>query len=310
MANIFQISTANDTLKVDPNGRTEAVFTVSNHTGRPVRGLAVLRPLDNTKQEWLKLAGENERDFVAAGTQQFTVRFEPPPNTPPGKYRFRLDVVSTVNPDENFTEGPTVVAEVSAPKPPPAPSKAWMIPVALIALLLMVGTTVVIVKSCKNGPEAKVMPKVLNKTLEEAKAVLEPLHLDVVQDPELEATLDFDAGKVAVQTPNPGEPLESVKTVKLKLAGPSVKVPQVNQQPLQPAMKMIVDADLVPNAPVGSQLDGVVQSSDPPQGTLVLKGRKVTLVMPQAPCVTRLCKEIRLNVDRQFTAAPLIRPSP
>ena len=210
MANIFAITTANDTLKLDPNGHTVAVFTVSNRTTRPLRGLAKLRPLDNTKQGWLKLAGESERDFVAGGTQQFNISFEPAPNTPPGKYRFRLDVVSTVHPDEDFSEGPTVVAEVPGPKPPP-PSKVWMIPVAL----MMVGTIVVIL----TRPKKVSVPSVEGQKIQQAREMLTKVQLKFTEK-EVPADDPSQPGRVRSAVPKPGEKVAVDSTIALQVYGP------------------------------------------------------------------------------------------
>jgi hypothetical protein len=137
MAHIFAITSAVDTVPLDGR-RGEITFTVTNSTGRPLRGRAVAIPLGNTKKEWLTLGGESERDFSSTGTQQFTVNFVAPPDAAPGKYPFRLDVLSVVNPDEDFTEGPAVTAEIGAsPLPPPKPSfPKWIIPVVLLVLLV------------------------------------------------------------------------------------------------------------------------------------------------------------------------------
>ena len=63
MAKTFTImTTAGDTLKTDNKGHTEAAFTVTNTTNRPVRGMATATALDSTKQEWLKITGEADRD--------------------------------------------------------------------------------------------------------------------------------------------------------------------------------------------------------------------------------------------------------
>ena len=209
MANIFAITTANDTLKLDPNGHTKAVFTVSNRTTRTLRGLAKLRPLDNTKQEWLKLAGENERDFVPGGTLQFTISFEPTPNTP-GKYRFRLDVVSTVNPDEDFTEGPTVVVDVPAPKPPP-PSKVWIIPVAL----MMFGTIVVRL----TRPKKVSVPSVEGQKIQQAREMLTKVQLKFTEK-EVPADDPSQPGRVRSAVPKPGEKVAADSTIALEVYGP------------------------------------------------------------------------------------------
>jgi len=77
MAKSFAITTtATDALKADAKGHAEAVFTVTNATARPVRGMARAKPLGDTKREWLSIAGETERDFGGGATEQFTVKFD------------------------------------------------------------------------------------------------------------------------------------------------------------------------------------------------------------------------------------------
>ncbi len=153
MANISAITTANDRITLDPNRHGEVVFTVTSLVSRPLRGLAKLKSLGDTKQQWLTLAGEGERDFAVGATHQFMVRLDVPANIPPGKYPFRLDLVSSRNPDEDFTEGPTVTAEALPAKPKP-PSKAWIVPLALIALLVIAGAIVLIIRKLEHKAEA------------------------------------------------------------------------------------------------------------------------------------------------------------
>jgi hypothetical protein len=129
MANIFAITTTTEEIKADANGKVVVVFTVTNTSSRPVRGMAKARALGTTRQEWLDIDGETERDFSAGGTQQFNVNFAKPqtplaPNSPPQaaeKFPFRLDVASSANPDEQFTEGPRVNVEVAATGTPVKP---------------------------------------------------------------------------------------------------------------------------------------------------------------------------------------------
>ena len=136
---------ASDTLKADAKGHAEAVFTVTNVTARPVRGMARARALGDTKREWLSIGGETERDFGGGGTEQFSVSFDAA-GAPPGKYQFRLDVASAINPDEDFREGPTVTVEVGAAALPAAPAKKfplWVIPV-ILGVVVIIGVVVLI----------------------------------------------------------------------------------------------------------------------------------------------------------------------
>ena len=127
MARTFAITTTAAEKKADAKGHAEAVFTVTNTTARPVRGLAKAKALVSTKQDWLKLAGDSERDFAPGATQQFIIGFDGPVTTAV-KYSLRLDVASAANPDEDFIEGPVVTIEM----PPAAikkPFKWWIIPI-------------------------------------------------------------------------------------------------------------------------------------------------------------------------------------
>src|SRR5882757_4616822 len=145
MANIFAITSATEGIKADADGKAGVVYTVTNTSSKPMRGIAKARPLGNTQQEWLTVEGETERDFSANGTQQFTVNFLKPPGAAaagapaPEKFPFRLDVASATNPDEQFTEGPTITVEVAPPvqKPPPR-SFPWWIILVIVGVVLIV----------------------------------------------------------------------------------------------------------------------------------------------------------------------------
>jgi len=148
MADIFAISTASKVLQADINGKASAVYTVTNTSSKPVRGIAKVMPLESTREEWLVLEGEAERDFATNGTQQFVVNFSKPggpvaPGTAasPQKFPFRLNVASARNPDEQFTEGPIVNVEVApmGQKPPKKPFPWWIIFIIIIGILVIVG---------------------------------------------------------------------------------------------------------------------------------------------------------------------------
>src|SRR5215213_793132 len=111
MSSLFAITAAPDKLKAE-TGSATSVITVTNSTSRPLRGVVKVKPLGNTQAQWLKIDGETERDFPAGGTHQFTVTFnKPKPPTPPTtpqpaeSFPFRVDAISSTNPDEDFTEG-------------------------------------------------------------------------------------------------------------------------------------------------------------------------------------------------------------
>ena len=160
MANVFTISTPTQTLKADANGNATTVFTVTNATSRPIRGIAKTKPLGSTQAEWLKIDGETERDFPAGGTHQFTVTFnKPKPATPPTtpqpaqSFPFRLDAISAINPDEDFTEGQAVTVEIPEQKvEPPKKSLPWLwIIIGAVVLLIIIGVVIWLVSRGGGG---------------------------------------------------------------------------------------------------------------------------------------------------------------
>ena len=139
MAKLFDISlpAASTNLKLHAKEKTEITYTVSNLSGRHVRGRVSLRPDDPAvKNKWVTLTEESEKDFGENGTFQFKVTVNMPVNATPGKYTFRLDAVNADVPDEGDS-GPTVGLEVIGA--PPASFPKWIIPVAAVVLLLVIG---------------------------------------------------------------------------------------------------------------------------------------------------------------------------
>src|SRR5262245_54402703 len=141
MNRIFAITAASERVSTGGDGRGEITFTVTNSSARPLRGQLRVRPLGSTHREWLNIAGETERAFSPNATQQVVVKVNAPPGIAAGKYQFRLDTVSLINPDDDFTEGPTVDLEIKATE---APKKAfpWLIIAAAAGAVILVAAGV------------------------------------------------------------------------------------------------------------------------------------------------------------------------
>ena len=141
MANVFAITAATSNVRLDAQRRGELSFTVSNTSSSEIWGRARLATVPPNEQyvNWLTIAGEVERKFDIAGTQQYTVQIKVPPDAAAGDYLFRLDMASVRNPDEEFAEGPTVTMTV--PPSPPEKKKFpwWIVIVAAVVLLVIVG---------------------------------------------------------------------------------------------------------------------------------------------------------------------------
>ena len=130
----FTVTAAGQKVNLDASGAAQAPFTVTNTSAQTLRGRLLTRPGAPAKPEWFSIVGESVRDFAPSVPAQIVVQLAVPPGTTPGSYSFRLDAVSQVLPDEDFTDGPSVAFEV---KPPPQPKKPWL-PWALIAVGVLI----------------------------------------------------------------------------------------------------------------------------------------------------------------------------
>jgi hypothetical protein len=173
MNRIFAITAASERVTVGGDGRGEITFTVTNSSARPLRGQLRVRPLGSTKGEWLGVAGETERAFSPNATQQVVVKVATPPGAPAGKYQFRLDAISVINPDDDFTEGPTVDLEVKAMEAPKKAFPWWIVAAAAGGVVLIVTLTWLLWPS---GVEA---PDVVGLDVAEATKKLEGLKFKV-----------------------------------------------------------------------------------------------------------------------------------
>src|SRR5262249_45738712 len=186
MNSIFAITTASDRVPVGGDGRGEITFTVTNSSARPLRGQLRVRPLGSTKGEWLNIAGETERAFSPNATQQVVVKVAAPPGAPAGKYQFRLDAVSLVNPDDDFTEGPTIDLEIKAKEAPKKAFPWWIVAAAAGAVVLIVVITWLL------WPSGVEVPDVVGLDVGEATKKLEDLKLKVEVTKQLNSSVGID----------------------------------------------------------------------------------------------------------------------
>lgn len=137
-ARSFYVTAAGEHLTLDASGTGEASFTVTNVGSLTLDGRLLPKALDLARAEWFSVVGESVRRFVPAAAERVIVQVRVPVSTAPGSYSFRLDAISQVIPDEDYTEGPAVSFDV--PKPlPRRRSHWWIVFVAVAALLLASG---------------------------------------------------------------------------------------------------------------------------------------------------------------------------
>lgn len=256
MKSAFDITTTTEQITAD-NGKATMVFTVTNTSSKGVRGVAKIKPLDNTQRDWLKLEGESERDFSANGTQQFTVNFNKPEVEAAAKeeskeetkeetketqsFPYRLDVISSINPDEDFTEGPTVTVEMPEEKKDdePKPFPIWIPIVAGVLLLAIIGGVVGYLLTRDSKVQ---VPPVVEMSFEKAQTTIEQSGLKAEKH-EDNVNLNNKINIVFDQNPNAGEEVAANSIVKLSVPATTI-VPDLTGRPLDQAINLLLESDL------------------------------------------------------------------
>jgi len=226
MPSSFAITTAANSTPLDGSRKGQTVFTVSNTSVRPLRGRARVTPDSAATATWFTLTGGAERDFTVNGTQQYAVQIAVPPTAAAGTYTVRLDMVGVDNPDEDFTQGPSVTFEVPAPLPVKKPFPWWII--AVIVGVIIVGIVLAAVLS----PKQVEVPKLVGSPLVAAQPTLEAAGLKVSV-----ALATADSAKVNVvlaQDPAGGAKVQSGSGVTLTVgvAKPITPTPTPTSTPL------------------------------------------------------------------------------
>jgi hypothetical protein len=140
----FNVTTASEKVHLDATGAGQAQYTVTNTSPDTLSGRLLGVAQDPAETAWLSIVGESTREFAPGAAEQVILQVRVPAGTPPATYSARLDAVSELQPDEDFTEGPTVSFEVSLPAPPvPWWKKYWWIwVIAGVVLVAIVGVVV------------------------------------------------------------------------------------------------------------------------------------------------------------------------
>jgi beta-lactam-binding protein with PASTA domain len=279
----FTVTTASEKVTLDDSGAARAPFTVTNTSPQPLRGRLVARPRDPAKPEWLTVAGESVRDFAPNGAQQVVVELKVPPGTTPGSYSFRLDAVSEDDPDEDFTEGPSVAFDVTAPPPPPPKKKFpwWILAIVGAVVLLIIIGVVIWLLVRDGGSESATVPAVVGQTSGAAQSALTSAGYTFSVSEAGVAEPQQD-GIVQSQDPAAGTPQPRGTAVAI-VVGRNVVVPNVVNLAQDQALALLRGARLEPSVvrvhvPVPFQI-GIVGRQTPQGGTrLPLRGQVTIFV--------------------------------
>src|SRR5689334_4857820 len=104
MTGSFDISTAANTIQIEPDQPAETAFTVFNPSANAITGRALLVAENPVATAWVKVTGELERKFPAHPAEHYRVQIGAPPDAPGGTYLIQINMVGVANPDEDFTQ--------------------------------------------------------------------------------------------------------------------------------------------------------------------------------------------------------------
>jgi beta-lactam-binding protein with PASTA domain len=221
--------------------------------------------------------------------------------------------VSEVDPDEDFTEGPSVAFDVAPPPQPKKPFPWWIvILVGAVVLLIVIGVVVWLLLR-DSGPKSVAVPSVIGMPARAANSTLTNAGFTVktrsvpVSDP-------TENGVVQSQDPAAGTAQPSGSTVTITVGHMSL-VPSVKGLAEAKAKTVLADADLkVAVRSVGvadPAQDGIVQDQEPAAGTLQPPGAVVTIAVGRnvaVPDVRGRPEEDAVAVlDNAGLRAPVIR---
>ena len=133
----FTVTAAHTKVKLDSSGAAHGTFTVTNTSAQTLKGRLLARAAEAAAPEWFTVEGDSTRDFAPNAPVQVVVQLAVPQGSAPGSYSFRLDAVSQVDPDEDYTVGPSIAFEIKAPDKPKKP--------ILPLILIIAGALVVLV---------------------------------------------------------------------------------------------------------------------------------------------------------------------
>jgi serine/threonine-protein kinase len=219
--------------------------------------------------------------------------------------------VSEENPDEDFTEGPSVAFAVAAPPPPKKKFPWWILAVVGGVLLLIIIAVVVWLLVRDTGPKTATVPTVT----QEPRAVAQNRLTDAGFTVNTQFTQVADReqhGLVQSQDPAGGT-VKPVQTQVTITVGRMPTVPNVKGLTQAQATSKLAEAGLgvsVRNIGVTEpRQDGLVQSQDPAEGTLQPPGTVVTITVGRnvvVPSVVRRPVEIAVDIISRAGLNPVV----
>jgi len=291
MSRPFAITAASNSVFLDEDRTGTAQFTVSNQSGRSVEGRAQLVTDAPEDESWVSLRGPAHRAFATAGTEQYTVEIDVPPDAPSGNYTLRLDVVGEERPDEQYVEGPSITFQVPEAEPAPA-SFPWAV-VAAVAAVVLIGGGVLAYQllSGSDDVETATVPDVSGLTPGQATDSLEVVGFRR-WDLREEHNDSVAQNRVIGTAPAAGTQAITDSAVALHVSlGPSlVTVPSVENTAFMDAISRLNESGLSPTALSVQNHSSIPENyairTDPGAGEEVPETADLTLIVSSGPSNT------------------------
>lgn len=284
MPGAFTITTATNTVTLGPDRQGEATFVVTNVSGRPMQGRALLewQPRATDRDGWATVPEGAERVFPIAGTQQYTVKFTLPPTAPVGQHILRLDVQDVSSPDD-VVQGQSVTLQVAAP-PPKKPFPWWVVIVAAVILLGGLGAFLLL------GNRQATVPPVAGQSLVKAQELVTAAGLKVTDTPRQENSDAVAQGLVIRTEPQEGsrQPRGSAVTLVASNGPASFPMPDVAGRAASAAVIALQQAGITKFTLKRAYSNTVppeqVISTTPAAGQPVTKASDVGVAVSIGPC--------------------------
>ena len=166
--------------RLDKDGAGQAAFTVTNTSSKPVRGRVLASALPPAEASWFSISEPTTFEFAPGEARSVVAQIAVRKGTKPGTYSVRCDAVAEENPDEDFTEGPSVSFEVAAEEKKKG-FPWWIVAVAAVVILGAIAAIVLATRGGGGAPAKPVLKEPANVSELPSKPVLIPVAWDAVE---------------------------------------------------------------------------------------------------------------------------------
>lgn len=177
----FTVTAAGQKVPLDKDGAGQAAFTVTNTSSKPVRGRVLASALPPADAGWFSIAEPTTFEFAPGEARSVVAQIAVAKGTAPGTYSVRCDVVAEENPDEDFTEGPSVSFDAAAEEKSKKGFPWWIVAVAAVVILGGIAAVLLATRGGGGPPAKPVLTEPANGSELPGKPVLIPVAWDAVE---------------------------------------------------------------------------------------------------------------------------------